>query len=388
MQQGRPQLDADFNEQVEISRHLDDTRFTDVVGAAAVPGGLGFEVRMTTHRELILSAGRIYVGGLLCELGTETPVSKLCRRLANPTPGRTDLVYLDAWERLVTASDDPGLIDPALGTDTATRLQVVWTLDWVEGVGELSPSDATAALPPRSRGRMTAAAPGGYQGIESQLYRIEIHGPGALGEATFKWSRENGYVVFKIERFVRPNSAVLAPALSNVHKVTVGDWLEIAGDDRELHGLPGTLARVESWAEDSREATFDRDISAHAAEGRPRARPWDGSEGTVTVEASWRELESGIRVRFAGSDFHAGDYWTFPARVAAEQMEWPSRERAQGVEHRFCPLALITWDRTDAPKLRACRDCRPLLVPLTDLYREILHLRAEIAELKQRLKRS
>ena len=36
-------------------------------------------------------------------------------------------VYLEVWQRLVTALDDPCLREPALGqADTTARLQTVW----------------------------------------------------------------------------------------------------------------------------------------------------------------------------------------------------------------------------------------------------------------------
>jgi Family of unknown function (DUF6519) len=41
----------------------------------------------------------------------------------------------------------------------------------------------------------------GYQGLENQLYRIEIHQGGTEATATFKWSRENGSVVSSITTF-------------------------------------------------------------------------------------------------------------------------------------------------------------------------------------------
>ena len=30
--------------------------------------------------------------------------------------------------------------------------------------------------------------------MENQLYRVEVHDPGELGSATFKWSRENASI--------------------------------------------------------------------------------------------------------------------------------------------------------------------------------------------------
>jgi Family of unknown function (DUF6519) len=153
-------------------------------------------------------------------------------------------------------------------------------------------------------------------------------------------------------------------------------------------GRAGTLARVEEWSEEKRQAVFDRDVSAHAEETRPCARRWNQSgRATMAVEPDWVELEAGIRVRFAGSDFRAGDYWTIPARVASETVEWPAQAPPQGVEHLLCPLAFVTWNRSGASPPFAFRDCRPVLAPLTAIYAELLDLRAEVADLRSRVGR-
>lgn len=383
MQQGRVQLDSDWNEQAAIVAHLERARFEHVVGPSAVPGGVGFEVYAGADGAPVLSPGRIYAGGLICELDAETSIAQVARRAMRPEQGRTDLVYVDAWERLVTALDDPELLEVSLGgPDTSTRLQMAWTIDVVEDVGDTSCAEAAAILPKQGLGRLTAAAPDGYVGTENLLYRVEIHGEGALGEATFKWSRHNGSVIFAVEQFVGPSSVVLTRSVGESQSVAVGDWVEISGDERERLGLAGTLARVEGWSPDKRETVFDRDVSAHSEETRPRARRWDQTAGpTVAVGPDWIELEAGIRVQFAGSDFRTGDYWTFPARVGSNTVEWPSDAPPQGVEHRLCPLALVTWERSGA----AYRDCRPVFVPLTEMYAELLRLRAEVADLSKRV---
>ena len=72
-QQGRVQLDADWNEQVEICAHRDVALAADLIGASGAPReGGGFAVSCARGGDLKISAGRLYVGGTLCELETET----------------------------------------------------------------------------------------------------------------------------------------------------------------------------------------------------------------------------------------------------------------------------------------------------------------------------
>jgi hypothetical protein len=92
MQQGRVQLDSDWNEQAAMLEHLDRTRFGDVVGSSGVPRGVGFEVYVGADGAPMLTAGRIYAGGLICELDADTPISHVARtplRQWNQTAGPT-----------------------------------------------------------------------------------------------------------------------------------------------------------------------------------------------------------------------------------------------------------------------------------------------------------
>jgi Family of unknown function (DUF6519) len=70
MQQGRVQLDADWNEQLGIQRHRDYTEAEDVIGECGAPKhDAGFLVQPTPDgTDLVLSPGRFYVHGRLCEL--------------------------------------------------------------------------------------------------------------------------------------------------------------------------------------------------------------------------------------------------------------------------------------------------------------------------------
>lgn len=77
MQQGRVQLDSDWNEQMDIEAYLRETSLTDVIGCCGVPqagyelktGGGWFQIGVTDDGEdLIIFPGRIYVDGILCEL--------------------------------------------------------------------------------------------------------------------------------------------------------------------------------------------------------------------------------------------------------------------------------------------------------------------------------
>jgi len=75
-QQGRVDLDADWNEAIEIFTQRDRTEAIDVIGRCGVPvHDGGFQVEATADGTgLTLSPGRIYVDGILCEQEGPDPV--------------------------------------------------------------------------------------------------------------------------------------------------------------------------------------------------------------------------------------------------------------------------------------------------------------------------
>src|SRR5688572_20666171 len=149
MQQGRVQLDADWNEELDIEQYRTFTETKDVIGAAGVPKkNNGFKITVSADgSDLVIAPGRIYVEGLLCELEQNgfttyknqpyypSPDVSLFGALASPVtspPGAglgdgSYVVYLKAWQREINYLDDPYIQEKALGeADTTTRLQTVW----------------------------------------------------------------------------------------------------------------------------------------------------------------------------------------------------------------------------------------------------------------------
>ena len=113
MQQGRVQLDADWNEQVDIQQYRDHIIHADVIGSCGAPkegGGFALQVQNGT---LTATDGRIYVDGILCE--NEGANGQAVALTAQPDlPGFTlpadpglYLAFLDVWQRDITALDDP-----------------------------------------------------------------------------------------------------------------------------------------------------------------------------------------------------------------------------------------------------------------------------------------
>jgi hypothetical protein len=239
MQQGRVQLDADWNEQTAILLHFLRSLARDLIGQHGGPSqNLGFNIQPIVTKgaaanDLLIGAGHYYVDGILCELGGAIVTGNFPAKSKEKSPtslastflDQTDypnpnlvvpqqsiyVVYLDVWERHIVSAQDDSIREVGLGgPDTASRAQVVCQVKtFVPPESDKSITlnpDATASnvddatwqafvntyLLPPNRGLLAAQiAPqasstdpcvispqSAYRGTENQLYRVEIHTAG------------------------------------------------------------------------------------------------------------------------------------------------------------------------------------------------------------------
>jgi hypothetical protein len=225
----------------------------------------------------------------------------------------------------------------------------------------------------------TIAADLEYRGRENQLYRVEIHRPGLsgpAGPATFKWSRENGSVAFKvIDIDLDKKAGVSRLTLERLGRdrrtgLCEGDWVEPADDDSEFRWLALPLLQVSKVDVHRRMVTLTGPVGALNLARHPLLRRWDHvgddqAEGALVVRESkddtgWIDLERGIRIRFApGGLYSKGDYWLIPARAATGDIEWPAvadvpqAVEPSGIKHHRAVLATLKKD----PEDWAAKDC-------------------------------
>jgi hypothetical protein len=409
-QQGRVDLDADWNEQQDIEQHLRLTSLRDVVGAAGAPvDAAAFALSVVTG-ELRLSPGLFYVDGLVCENDSDVAVldqpdlpaglprvQRADGTWLTPTddvPPGVYLAHVDVWSQLRTVVEEPALREVALGgPDTATRVRTVWQVRLVEaGVPgstppcSVAPAAWTAYTAP-STGTLAAwadptGAPVGdcdvplaspYRGLDNRTYRVEVREGGAPGTATVVWSRDNGSVTATWDGATGPVLTVRTPGRDAAAGFAPGTWVELTDDRAELQGLPGTLVRVATSRGDLVEvdpSTATGTLDHAQFSGHPKVRRWDGT-AVVPSDGSELELELGIRVRFGTGSltYRTGDHWSFAARAATHDVEWPEASGAPaallpaGPRHRFARLGLVSWNGS---AWTVVRDCRPLFAPLAD----------------------
>ena len=532
MQQGRVQVDADWNEQNAILLHYLRMLGTDLIGAHGGPiAHAGFALTplmlgSTASGDFRIAPGRYYVDGILCELetssialtpqtsaagqavvqvpvwsldgmpfqanqyvevfdaklppatppfpptivkiasvdsvhrlltldgaiaGLPTPQLPRLRRVVSylsqpdyPIATNTKLVageyqaYLDVWERHITYIEDDSIREVALGgPDTATRAKVIWQVKLGSACGSTGTAgtDSTNALnascctvdeitqrfqpdaQPRLKARAKVAvtssdpciiAPDArYRGAENQLYRVEIHSSGVMGDSappTFKWSRENGAVVFPILSGGGTNTLTLETlGRDERFGLREGDWVEIENDDHVLLNVTTALLQVQTIDRTGLIVTLSAsvDVAMNDAGRHPLLRRWDQQQGDATdgglqlaatgaavivedANDNWLTLEDGVQIQFqmpAGAtpnQYRSGDYWLIPARTATGNVEWPTELDSQaqpsplalppdGIIHHYAPLGVVRVDANgNVAKLETdCRNRFDTVVELT-----------------------
>lgn len=410
-QQGRVLLDAEWNEQRDIDLHDARTTRRHVIGSSGGPvGDVGFEISVTGGGAgLEVGAGTYYVDGLRVSQTDAAAVPDL------PETAGSYAVYLDAWERSVNAVQDPELREVALGgPDTTVRTEVTHRVRLVpappgdaphcsetfpawDALAEGSTGEIQVQVDEASATTNPCLVPetAGYQGLENQLIRIEIHdgnfdptAPGGIGAATptFKWARNNASLVasWSHQSATIINVDRLGPG--GTDGIAAGRWVELTNDDRERAGEAGIMAQVDEVITGGVRLVTQAGLAAalvalEAAGDHPLLRVWDSPGTDDLVEDAWIDLSDGvssdgIQVRFAaGRAWRSGDHWLVTARTAVlpgtvdRQIDWPVdvadnplAQPPDGPAHHVTRLAVATFDGT----AWSVTDCRREFAPLTD----------------------
>ena len=421
MQQGRVQLDADWNEQVAILLHRLETMARDLIGPFGGPShDCGFNI-MPDHGSFTIGSGRYYVEGLLCENDS------VCNYKDQPlrpeadvklVDGKDYLVYLDAWEQYINVLEEPDLREKALGgPDTTGRSKVAWavrTEKLTSFTGETDPerifewfidhgsTGCAQVFQPPNRGWLivkleqttvdneapcVVSPAARFRGLENQLYRIEIHSTGfaydpklhktegSYPPATFKWSRENGSVIFPVVSAEGRVIGLEPLGVATTSGLKIGDWVELIDKDRTAQATTEALLQVKSVDPVKLQVTVDADVKSVDQGKHPYLRRWDQKPGptnkgvptmhegaAIVFENTWLSIEDGIQIWFwhnkgtPANYYRSGDFWYIPARTDnGGKLDWPDEGvPPHGVRHRYAPLAVLTFDEASPQfKLKA-----------------------------------
>jgi len=389
MQQGRVQVDADWNEQISILLHYMRSLACDIGSEHWGPDkGNGFKIKPKPVDDFTIGAGHYYVNGILCEAGAgvtykNQPDYLLSEETELNKFGNLQLlVYLDVWERHISYVEDDSIREVALGgPDTASRAKIVWQVRVIDAAKVVSPAanevhpfkenytaflnaiggeikTGTGKLQARAKDKSKTdtepclvAPESRYRGAENQLYRVEIHHKsGSNNKASFKWSRENAAVIFPILEPVDSSDGSSTLSLEHLGRdarfaLKPNDWVEIVDDDYILQNRAENLLRIMSIDQENLKVILKGIAESNvgkSTEKHPYLRRWDqktGDANGILVQESndkdekWIDLEDGIQIRFPVSDvetslnnYQSGDYWLIPARTITGDVDWPEQD--------------------------------------------------------------
>ena len=432
MQQERLLLDSEWNEELAMRHHQNNSLRSVVIGKTGVPHqNKGFQIeRVKNNDDLIIHPGRIYVDGILCEIDSPTTYFKQPyypepdaspfewddffdpsqNKIRQLLPGAY-LVYLDVWQREVNYLDDSDIQEVSLGeADTTTRLQTVWQIklfrllmdatmqvkigswnSWIEeGIptGKMSAQTMQVAI---DEDPCSLTPHTGYQGLENQLYRIQIHQGNRYNQsqkATFKWSRDNGTVITTIEEIKGAIVTVSSLGKDELLGFAVGQWVEVVNEVSIFNQEVDQLFKIKEIDTANRIIELDKELPEKWQQlsfkelitGKYKLQRWDqgrrANENGIPISTEWIEIEQGIQLKFSKGTYRTGDYWLVPARSINASIEWPLdpidklpiEQSAHGIKHHYAKLARLDVGGDGQSKIEDCRLRFPTISVLNAAY--------------------
>ncbi|MER8400443.1 DUF6519 domain-containing protein [Mesorhizobium sp. M1348] len=363
LQQGRPILDRDWNEQTSIVLHQLRALTRAIYGRHGGPAGgeCGF-VPIIDGKGFRLRKGWYSVDGLLLSCEGETGYWE--QRYFKPAKMESQkayLVYLEATEREVTAAEQGNLLDSALpGVDVAARGQMVWRVNHTDWLSD--PEDPASIKDPESchdaieqankwsefkrkkqapenlpfpkelKAKLTDLA----RKSPNQLLRAEYH-----SEGIWKFSTDNAFALFEIHKPAEQSTTETSEI--TIRLGVLDSWVpekrnvvELLTEENVRFNEPGKLLEVKEIAFADRNSfeNIDRQTIklSEAVSG-------DNLFRFVRVWNSQVKIDHDDRVT-------PGDYWQFANRDSGLDIDGAKLRRPTRV---YAPLALIRTNADGKP---------------------------------------
>jgi hypothetical protein len=417
-QQGRVDLDSDWNEQTEIISEYLRQLTSDILGHFAVPlaanditNDNSQALKITDYSsgpggviDFKIGRGLGYVGGypLLLPKDIAFRSQPDYPEAETPVGGSDLLVFIEAWKKTINYIDDETIREPALGgPDTSLRAKLVGQVkvimvNKVEGPHEAYEFINSAYLPanvvltlqidqsahqiPMSFGEVDM---GGGMIPGNLHYRIEFHRGimpnGDIVEGV-KWSDENAATVVRALKSV-DGSAFLVEEPEQVtgESFKEGDWVEVSNTVTELQRQGSQMARIISTESADGGLLVRLDTMVHPLLARfrnggrsalpfdpaPRLRRWSGYVEPLAMKTVYN-LGHGIKLTFHSTErkyrIEPGDYWTYAIRDRDyNKRHAPQKAAPSGIRKYRHPLAIIKRDSNN--QATEIIDCRRFFEP-------------------------
>jgi len=421
-QQGRIPLDSELNEGSDIAAEELRRAIQDVICSSGTPDD-GFKVSFAEEGleqyEFELAPGTYYIGGRRydCFAGTTYLTQTDWLQIVSdtnplpeiPTTERYDFIYLDAWEQVVSATEDAELFERALGgADGAGRLRRMARVRVVTDTPDTCQEAMLTLFPDSSIDPETLAynsgagltvgfdpdyveenlcAPevqSGYLGAENETFRVQLTAPNR-----FIYGRDNASDLYRVtlaadgaETIVtfitQPRDAHKHPLAGQA--VELLRWNTVLPNNEKLAEPIGFLSAIISDYNPTNStlriamplADLVTEWGGAAIDDRFHyLRVWTGGMDQLIPDSN--EIVAagtGLTVAFqaAPNGFgETGDYWVIAARPNAPDVvtpwqlldEFPPPARPVGPLRHVAPLAIVHWAAADATTdLAQVHDCR------------------------------
>jgi hypothetical protein len=427
-QQGRVPLDADENHASDIAQWQDEDRFVETIAPSGSPND-GFRVGLAGGGNPIdfnFAAGSYYLGGsrVECPGGTyrgQANGNWLGFPLDDGAIGainnaRKFLVWLDAREAIVTATEDSELLEPGLGgPDTTARKRFSWRVratpvaqpGCIDGATQwLAAMQWTGRVDPDT-GLLTSGATltvsfnpadvdqdlcqpsltPGFLGARNECYRVQVTAPGR-----YVWGQDDAAPLYRVRvenvsgqprRIVfldRPKDEYVRPRAG--HTVELLRWDQLLPNRQKTADAVGAFFTVASGYVDDAitvssnvaggwinwlntlpaSALSDADDPLEQRYFYLRVWTGGGGGGQPDIPMATADLTgTGLSLAFSAGVF-PGDHWAIAARPNAPSrvLPWELMQgmQAHGPRRHVVPLAYVDLDAMTVT------DCRRRFRPL------------------------
>lgn len=397
-QQGRLPLDADENEGADMAEALTGLMVSEAICKRGSPDG-GFTVSNVAVAggkiDFDIAAGSFYLGGV--RFGSDGArfsdqpdwLTEADSDLAWTPPAagktRTDLVWLEGWEQVVTATEDSELYERALGgPDTTARKRAMWQVRLLQDTsgtcdaafddlvarqfpgGTLDPGGAEILSDARLTVGFTNLSPtndlcrpsaqAGFLGARNEAFRVQVTTPGR-----FVWGRDNAAPLYRVQITTDDNGKrrrlhfLTLPRDEfgwPLAKMTVEllRWGSLLANHEKAAEAQGLLLNVVSGFSPDKGNSIDVDTDLDAAldiwftspaglaAQQPLDKPgtndyfylrvWTGGgsggkpDNPMQVGTAVTMGDTGLTLTFANSGL-AGDYWVIAARPNTPSLVTP-----------------------------------------------------------------
>jgi hypothetical protein len=276
-------------------------------------------------KKLVFGSGRVYLDGIVAE-----QFNTLTLPLTNIEQGHF-LAYVDMHQTLVSAIDDPSLLEPGLmGADTSVRMQTQLAVKLFpqkgvyENIKELNEQWQQLQETRQRVGQIKVTELSKRAPLKSTLYRIQIVENADLKhhqKLSVVWSADNSSMAYRVTHHENGQIRVIGLERSN-RKLTSGSYfslLDSAGN--HLHDSAELLKATN--------VDIAEGIVSYSGKLMSDAQPvkllqWHQAIDQVKSQDNSFELniDSRLSLSFKPDAFYLkGDYWLIPTRAQQDSLE-------------------------------------------------------------------